>query len=298
MHMKRKRTSSREFGSAAEARYDKYQSEAIAQILDEWREPSKLSLVEVAKKSGVDPTLISAVRGGYRSLRPDDVEKIAGVFGKETSSFYSEVALLAYERATAELRSSHRAIASAEEFREEIKAVFSLAKGNKLIQITSEMPMNARDTSINYDQICLDALKDGTNLHFVFPSSPEVEASEKKRPPKHAQEDVAKMAQVVFQMRSGHLHGQFNAWKESLAFQGRDQKIKENVHLHPVDVSQSFNLFFFSPAISHILVETRESAKAWAELDYKSEKAPARCLVELSHSVAHNLQMWFSTLER
>jgi len=291
-----RKTTDKGLGTSCKARFDPHQKAAILQVLDRWKSEANLNWTQLARQCGIDPSVLSAARGRYRSISIDTATKIAQGLGKEVGQFYYEVSETAYKLATAEVLSCHGAITSADEYRCTYQSLLAEAEGQEFVQITSDMPISYRDLSFDYDGAYIEAAKKGADIHFVFPKL--TCEREQGEPPTNERETHEQAALSILRMRAGYIQTQYETWHSNLHNIAQDSSFNEHFHLLPVNADGSSSLQFFSPGVTSILVGTRSDVRAWSEFDYQTKRMPGRCLVEMSSSVARHLQSWFNALKQ
>jgi len=236
---------------------DDFTPSAIQKVLLELKEAYFIKWNELAKKSGIDNSTLSAVRNGTRRFPADIAKKIASGLDIDVSYIYESLAknMIAEEKLQL-FKQYHNHIRAGKDHTTFIQGnIQSLQSEDMYIVITSKTPSEFLSSEAELVRDLKEAIYKNVKVFYIFPST-EIEVLSKK------QDNIVnkiKNPNVYLWTDIIDIELRFKIWKNQLLLENKDMADKLNDNLIGLSVDFFEHGFLFAPNIKFTLIKRKNN---------------------------------------
>lgn len=205
---------------------------------------------DLANKTGLDVSTITAIRNGFRRFTADAADKLAKGFGLETFELYELLALESVEYEKSKwLQPYENYLHSGDSFHEFVNQVLdNLEDGDEYFIVSSQTPKEMQSSEALFVKGILKAVGRGVKFWYIFP---------KMDLSKNDSEEMDSVLRwLLLWSDAMNQEMKFKLWKEQLIARNIDIADKIKTGINGIGVETQHEGFMFAPFIRYIIIKS------------------------------------------
>jgi|GEM_PF-2554562 transcriptional regulator with XRE-family HTH domain len=229
---------------------DSFKPEVISKVLFTLKEKVDMTWKDLANKTGLDVSTITAIRNGFRRFTADAADKLARGFSLETFELYELLALesVEYEK-NKWLQPYENYLHSGDSFHEFVNQVLdNLQNGDEYFIVSSQTPKEMQSSEALFVKGILKAVERGVKFWYIYPKMDLNQNGE------GGMDNVSRW--LLLWSDAINLDLKFKVWKEQLMARNAELTDKIKQGINGIGVQTQHEGFMFAPFIRYIIIKS------------------------------------------